>query len=161
VESLTRIKASYTLTIEVFSDRPLVDFPGLLMLPEARRAAFTVCPSLICPEWAPAGRHLTVLLGSPAVSEEPFDGQREFDLLLEDAQDFLPGFRRDSGNYMMRSYRKDWPGFRSRPGHGLTPETSIHGLFNVGDSVNPPAVYGVGGCAASARMVVEGIKSVI
>jgi len=157
-ESVGRIKASYTLTIEVFSDHPLVDFPGLLMLPEARRAAFTVCPSLVCPEWAPEGKHLTVLLGTPAVSDEPFDGKREFDLLLDDAHDFLPGFQMESASYIMRSYRKDWPGFRSRPGHGLTPETSVHGLFNVGDSVNPPALYGVGGCAASARLVAEKIK---
>ncbi len=125
----------------------------------ARRAAFTHTPSLICPEYAPEGKHMTNILGPPSCSEEPFDGKKEFGLLLEDAREFLPGFDQKAGDWTMRSFRKDWPGFRARPGHGLGPETSVDGLFNVGDSVNPPAVYGVGGAAESARKAVKRIVS--
>lgn len=146
-------KASYSMAIEILTDRPLLDFAGLLYLPEARRAAFAGSPSLICPEWAPKGRHLNLILGAPSRSEEPFDGKQELQALLEDAKEFLPGFDPKTDECIMRSYRKDWPGFRGRPGHGFGPETAVKGLFNVGDSVNPSTFYGVSGAAESAREV--------
>ncbi len=161
-DELSRInqaKASYSMTIEVLSDRPLIDFPGLLYLPGARRAAFAACPSLICPEWAPEGRHLNIILGAPSRSEEPFNGQKELKLLLEDAKEFFLDFDQETDDWIMRSFRKDWPGFRGRPGHGFGPETSVNGLFNVGDSVNPPTFYGVSGAAESARDVAMRIVS--
>ncbi|MBW1785966.1 MAG: NAD(P)/FAD-dependent oxidoreductase, partial [Deltaproteobacteria bacterium] len=153
-EELSRIdqaKAAYSMTIEILSHRPQIDFPGLLYLPEARRAAFAACPSLLCPEWAPEGMHLNLILGAPSRSEEPFDGQTELELLLEDAKEFFLDFDQETDDWIMRSFRKDWPGFRGRPGHGFGPETSVNGLFNVGDSVNPPTFYGVSGAAESAR----------
>jgi phytoene dehydrogenase-like protein len=156
---ITQAKAAYSMTIEILNVRPLLDFPGLLYLPGARRAAFAACPSLICPEWAPEGRHLNLILGPPSRSEEPFDGQEELNLLLEDAKEFLPGFDPETDDWLMRSFRKDWPGFRGRPGHGFGPETSVDGLFNVGDSVNPPTFYGVSGAAESARDVATRIVS--
>jgi len=162
VDELSRIsqaKSAYSMTIEVLSDRPLIDFQGLLYLPEARRAAFAACPSLVCPEWAPEGMHLNLILGAPSRSEEPFDGQGEFKLLLEDAKEFFLDFDQQTDHWIMRSFRKDWPGFRGRPGHGFGPETSVNGLFNVGDSVNPPTFYGVSGAAESARDVAMRIIS--
>jgi len=157
ITRIGRVKESYTLTIEVFSDRPLIDFPGVLMLPQAKRAAFIACPTLTCPEWAPKGHHMTIVLGPPSKSEEPFDGRREFGLLLEDAERFLPGFEKYAFEWIMRSFRKGWPGFRARPGYDLGPETSLVNLFNVGDSVKPSGLYGVGACVQSARTVVEKI----
>jgi len=160
ITRIGRVKESYTLTIEAFSDRPLIDFPGVLMLPQAKRAAFIACPTLTCPEWAPKGRHMTIVLGPPSKSEEPFDGRREFGLLLEDAKKFLPGFEKYATEWIMRSFRKGWPGFRARPGYDLGPETSLVNLFNVGDSVKPSGLYGVGACVQSARTVVEKIAEV-
>jgi len=58
----------------------------------------------------------------------------------------------------MRSFRKAWPGYHARPGYDATPDTSLPNLFNVGDSVKPPGMYGVGGCAESARSVVKRIE---
>ena len=37
IETGRQMKASYTLTIEVFSDRPLIDFAGVLMLPQGKK----------------------------------------------------------------------------------------------------------------------------
>jgi phytoene dehydrogenase-like protein len=159
LERIEHTKASHTLIVEIFSDHALVDFPGILMLPAAKKAAFIACPSLICPQWAPEGKHLTIVLGPPSRSEEPFDGKKEFELILEDAGEFLPGFDREAQDWIMRSFRGDWPGFRARPGHGFGTETPVDGLFNVGDSVNPSAVFGVGGCAESARSVADKIIS--
>ena len=102
---------------------------------------------------------MTIILGPPSSSEEPVDGRKEFEPLLEDAKEFLPDFDEQTDEWITRSFRKDWPGFRARPGHGLGPITSVDGLFNVGDSVNPPAVYGVGGAVESAREVAKRIVS--
>jgi phytoene dehydrogenase-like protein len=161
ISHIEQVKASYTLNIEIFSDRPLIDFPGILWLPMARRAVFAACPTLICPEWAPEGKHMTIILGPPSSSEEPVDGRKEFEPLLEDAKEFLPDFDEQTDEWITRSFRKDWPGFRARPGHGLGPITPVDGLFNVGDSVNPPAVYGVGGAVESARDVAKRIVSAL
>ncbi|MFC1895718.1 phytoene desaturase family protein [Thermodesulfobacteriota bacterium] len=157
---LDRMKSSYTLTVEILSDRPFVDFPGILMLPEARRAAFVACPTLICPELAPQGKHITTVLGPPSLSEEPLNLREEFETLLQDARDALAGFEKHGGKLLMRSFRKDWPGFRARPGQSMPRETPVRNLFNVGDSVNPPGLYGVGGCAETARRVVQTIREV-
>ncbi|MBU2548247.1 MAG: FAD-dependent oxidoreductase [Proteobacteria bacterium] len=153
------MKASYTLTVEIFSDRPLMDFPGVLMTPRARRAAFISCPTLACPELAPPGQHMTIVLGPPARSEEPFEGRSEFGALLDDARRLLPAFDPDRDEFLMRSFRKGWPGFRARPGQAARPESPIEGLFLVGDAVNPPGLYGVGGCAESARRAVADIRA--
>ena len=158
IETARQMKASYTLTIEIFSDEPLIDFDGILMLPQAKRAAFITCPTLICPEWAPEGKHLTIVLGPPSKSEEPFNNRVEFQSLFEDARSFLPGFDKYAGDCITRSFRKNWPGFRARPGHSAPRETAISNLFNVGDGVNPPGLYGVGGCAESARIVTRKIS---
>jgi phytoene desaturase len=152
------MKASYTLTIEVFSTRPFIDFEGILMLPLAKRAAFITCPTLICPEWAPQGQHLTIVLGPPSKSEEPFNGKKEFDLLLDDARTYLPDFDKYATGWLTRSFRKNWPGFHARPGYSAPTGTSIPNLFHVGDSVNPPGLYGVGGCARSAMDVADRIQ---
>ena len=158
IKTSQEMKASYTLTIDVFSDRPLIDFPGVLMLPNGKKAAFITCPTLICPEWAPSGKHLTIVLGPPAKSEEPFNGKEEFKYLLEDAKTYLPGFDEYVTGWLTRSFRKNWPGFRARPGFDAPRETNITNLYNVGDSVKPPGLYGVGGCAESAMHVTQKIQ---
>jgi len=67
-------------------------------------------------------------------------------------------FEKHAKKWMMRSFRKDWPGYRARPGDDMPQETSIVNLHNVGDSVKPSGVYGVGACAESARRVVKKIQ---
>jgi len=151
---MARSKPAYTMTLEILSDRPFFDFPGILMLPLAERAAFMTCPTLICPELASTGRHMTTVLGPPSRSEEPFDGRAEIGALLRDAEDHLHGFNRNKDRWIIRVFRKEWPGFRARPGSDLDQKSSIGNLFYVGDGVKPSGVYGVGACVESARIVV-------
>jgi len=158
IEASQQMKASYTLTIEIFSDKPMIDFEGILMLPQAKRAAFITCPTLICPEWAPVGKHITIVLGPPSRSEEPFNRRVEFNSLFDDARSFLPDFDTYATDCITRSFRKNWPGFRARPGYSVSRETTIPNLFNVGDGVNPPGLYGIGGCAESAMYVTRKIQ---
>jgi len=155
---VSKARPSYTLVLEILSDRPLLDCPGVLMVPEATRAAFATCPTLLCPDLAPKGKHITIVLGAPRRSEEPLDVEEEFKLLLRDARANLPKFDRYARNWVLRSFRKDWPGYRSRPGDDLPFGTLFPNLFNVGDSVKPPGSYGVGACAESAWHVTNSIR---
>ena len=74
------------------------------------------------------------------------------------AGDFLPDFDKYTTGWLTRSFRKNCPGYHARPGYDALRETSIPNLFNVGDSVKPPGLYGVGGCAESAMYVTQKIQ---
>jgi len=127
--SIAPIKPSYSLLLEVVSDRPLVDFPGILMTVGTRRTAFIVAQTVCCPELAPEGKHLTTVLGTPEFSSLLLDLRREFELMTEDARDNIPGFDRYAAEVMMRSFRGDWPGYRARPGCDAPQRTPILGLL--------------------------------
>jgi phytoene dehydrogenase-like protein len=152
------IKPSYTLLLEVFSDRPLLDFPGVVMTVGTRRTAFIVSQTISCPELAPEGKHLTTVLGTPEFSGPPLDLRREFDLMIEDARDHIPGLDPSLDNMMMRSFHGEWPGYRARPGSDGPQRTPVHGLYNVGDGAKGPGHFGLGGSAEAARLVAEEIQ---
>jgi phytoene dehydrogenase-like protein len=152
------IKPSYTLLLEVFSNRPLLDFPGVLMTVGTRRTAFIVSQTISCPELAPEGQHLTTVLGTPEFSTPPLDLRREFDLMIEDARDNIPGLAPYLNNIVMRSFHGEWPGYRARPGSDGPQRTPVRGLYNVGDGVKAPGHFGLGGSAEAARLVVEEIQ---
>ncbi len=154
VESM---KASYTLLLEIMSDRPLTDFPGVLMTVGTRRTAFIVSQTVSCPELAPVGKHLTTVLGTPEFSSLPLDLRREFDLMMEDARDNIPGLDTSAVDIMMRSFHGEWPGYRARPGFDLPQRTPVCGLYNVGDGVKGVGHFGLGGSAEAARLVAEEI----
>jgi hypothetical protein len=67
---------------------------------------------LYCPNLAPKRKHILTILGPPFSSAGAFHGKTEFGLLLEDAKENIPNFERDAKSLIMRSFRKDWPGFR-------------------------------------------------
>jgi len=156
--SVEPIKSSYTLLIEVISDKPLVNFPGVLMTVGTRRTAFIVTQTISCPELAPEGKHLTTVLGTPEFSAPPLDLRRDFELMIEDARDNIPGFDNYVDSLMMRSFHGDWPGFRARPGYDAPQQTPVPGLYNVGDGAKTPGRVGLSGCAEAARIVAEEIN---
>ena len=155
--SVSSIKPSYTLLLEIISDRPLVDFPGILMTVGTRRTAFIVTQTICCPELAPEGKHLTTVLGTPEFSRPPLNLQREFELMIADARDNIAGFDSYVDDLMMRSFHGDWPGFRARPGYDAPQQTPIGGLYNVGDGAKAAGRVGLSGSAEAARLVAEEI----
>ena len=159
--SVSSIKPSYTLLLEIISDRPLVDFPGILMTVGTRRTAFIVTQTICCPELAPEGKHLTTVLGTPEFSHPPLNLRREFDLMIADARDNIAGFDNYAEDLMMRSFHGDWPGFRARPGYDAPQRTPIVGLYNVGDGAKAAGCVGLSGCAEAARLVAEEIDELI
>jgi len=145
------------MCVEISSEKPLVDFPGVMVVPEGRRQMTMMCTSLAYPEYAPRGKHLLQAWAAPDSSFLPMDTAREVDMVLQDLRDAIPQFDREAEILHVSYWQKDWPMYRALPG-ALTQKTSIENLYNVGDGVAPLVPLGLPACAETARIVVEDIK---
>jgi len=145
------------ICVEVSSARPLVDFPGVVVVPEGRRQMTMMCTSLAYPEYAPPGKHLLQAWAAPDSSFLPMDTARELDMVVQDLRDAIPRFDSEAEILHVSYWQKDWPMYRALPG-ALTQKTPVENLYNVGDGVAPLVPLGLPGCAETARIVVEDIK---
>jgi len=152
-----RVRPLAYIGLAISSERPLVDFRGVMVLPEGRRQATMMCTSLVYPEYAPAGRHLLQAWALPDSSFLPLDPAKEIDLVVQDLQEAIPRFDREAEIIHVSYWQKDWPVYRALPG-ALAQKTPVENLYNVGDGVAPLVPLGLPSCAASARVVVEDIK---
>jgi len=145
------------ICVAVSSEQPLIDFPGIYILPEGRRPIAAVCASLTYPEFAPSGKHLLQAYACPDSSFLSLDPAKEIDLVLQDLREAIPGFDGKAEVLHASYWQKDWPVYRSLPGT-LSQKTSVENLYNVGDGVAPHVPLGLPGCVESARIVVDDIK---
>ncbi len=146
------------MCLEIASSRPLVDFLGVMVVPQGRHQMTMMTTSLVYPEYAPPGKHLTQAWAAPESSFLPLDTERQLDMLLQDVREAIPGFDRDAEILHASYWQKDWPMYRALPGM-LGQKTPVENLYNVGDGVSPLVPLGLPGCAASARAVVDDIKA--
>jgi len=152
-----RVRPLAYMCLEIASEKPLVDFRGVMVVPEGRRQMTMMCTSLVYPEYAPPGKHLLQAWAAPESSFLPLDAKKELDLMVQDIRETIPGFDRDAEILHVSYWQKEWPMYRAMPG-ALGQKTSVENLYNVGDGVAPLAPLGLPGCAASARIVVDDIK---
>ncbi|MCX6000873.1 MAG: FAD-dependent oxidoreductase, partial [Chloroflexi bacterium] len=144
------------ICLAVSSNKPLVDFQGVLVVPEGRRQSTMMCTSLAYPEYAPPGKHLLQAWAAPDSSFLPMDTGREIDLVVQDLREAIPQFDREAEILLASYWQKEWPMYRALPG-ALTQKTSIENLYNVGDGVAPLAPLGLPACAETARIVAKDI----
>ncbi len=52
------LKPFHWLAFQISSNRPLVEHEGIGFVTDARRVNWIVCPTILCPELAPLGKHL-------------------------------------------------------------------------------------------------------
>ena len=143
--------------VAVASDRPLVNFLGVMVVPEGRRQMTMMCTSLVYPEYAPPGRHLLQAWAAPDSSFLPLDPAKEIDLMVQDLREAIPQLDRQAEILHVSYWQKDWPMYRALPG-ALGQKTSVENLYNVGDGVAPLVPLGLPACAESARIVVEDLR---
>ena len=143
--------------VEVSSERPLVDFPGVMVVPEGRRQMTMMCTSLAYPEYAPPGKHLLQAWAAPDSSFQPLNTTTEVDAIVGDLKEAIPGFDSRAEILHVSYWQRDWPMYRALPG-ALTQKTPIENLYNVGDGVAPLVPLGLPACAETARIVVADIK---
>ncbi|MDY7035377.1 MAG: hypothetical protein SV375_04325, partial [Thermodesulfobacteriota bacterium] len=145
-------------TIQVVSDRPLVEYAGFAQICSPRRLNWISCPSILCPEWAPPGKHIT-LIGGWLPSEPPWDLKEELEMNLEDAREIMPDFADHAEVIHAGFFVGDiWPMFHSWYGQCLPQKTPIENLYNVGDGVCPKGAGGLVGSAMSGVEVADDLK---
>jgi phytoene dehydrogenase-like protein len=132
-------------------DRPLIEgFDGCMVLGNTRNLIYLEIPSEIAPGMSPAGTFLHTAYGAPADAAKP-DMNREFENMLEELEQNFPGVREEAHFLVKAKHRGESPGMRRWVGRCMPVDTSVAGLFNVGDGCAPSGHIGTEGAAASAR----------
>lgn len=158
LQALTqKLKPVPLFTIHVISDRPLVEYPALVVT-DARRIFDIMCPTLICPDLAPPGMHLIDCSGPSESSLNVWNIRSDIEMAIQDLRDNIPNFDKYGKILSVHTFHDEWPLYRSWPGLDLPQKTPIKYLYNVGDGVKPPGLVGGPACVQSARIVVEDIK---
>jgi len=156
LEDVARIKGSPQIIIFIASDRPLVEWRGMVALPRFRRAFVLIPISNICPEMAPPGKHLLEVACCLTRSDPPYDLRSEIDLSLLDLRENIPGFE-EARILRVNCYYGDWPLMRTWAGFSLPIQTPVEGLYSCGDACAPSGWWGSAAAVKSGRMVADDI----
>lgn len=152
-----RAQPAANVALYFTSARPLVDAPGLVTFPEARRLSNLANLGHLCPELTPGHQPLYVAFGVPRPSLGVFDADETVKLMSEDLAEQLPGFRGEARVLAVSVMRGSWPAQRACAGFDLPQRTPLRGLWHVGDGVKPFGWGGASACAESARLAVLGL----
>ncbi|MEE4352921.1 MAG: NAD(P)/FAD-dependent oxidoreductase [Desulfatiglans sp.] len=145
--------------IAIAAEEPLLGDRMILMLSGTRRLHSISCPTVLCPELAPPGKHLLYAAAGPSQSLPPFDMKNELELCHQDLREILPQFDAKAEILMASCFQRDWPLYRTWSGYDLPQKTPIENLYNVGDGVKPSGMVGLPACAQSAHLVVADLKN--
>lgn len=88
----------------------------------------------------------------------PVNLEDEIECLVEDVRENFPAFDKHGRVLLAGIFQKDWPVFRGWPGYFMPTRTPIELLYNVGDGVLRPGMFGGHGAAQSGKIVAEDIK---
>lgn len=146
------VRPTAILWLHFASDEPVLDYSAIAVC-GTRRINMIDMPSADCPGIAPPGRHLYTVGAAPLDTLEPGDIDAEFELVMQDLRDIVPGFDTRCRLLTKTCYRGKWPGFRTVPGSPVSHRTPVRGLFEVGDASCPRGFAGSMGAAKSAMLV--------
>ncbi|VIO79410.1 Pseudooxynicotine oxidase [Bradyrhizobium ivorense] len=152
----TGLRPAANIVINIASREPLVNHPGIVTFGKTRRLCNMANLSATCPELAPPGWHLYVAYAVPVPALGDFDSDSEVELALADLRDQFANFAQ-AKILSIRVMRDDWPAQRSCAGYDLPRETSIEGLWCVGDAVKQYGNGGTQACAETAKIVTDAI----
>jgi len=146
------VRPTAIMWLHFASDEPVLDYSAIAVC-GTRRVNMVDAPSYECPEVAPPGKHLYTVGAAPLDTLEPGDIDAEFEQVMHDLRDIIPGFDERCRVLTRTCYRGKWPGFRTVPGSPVSHRTPLQGLFNVGDASCPRGYAGSMGAATSAMLV--------
>ncbi len=140
------------LKVHVLSDVSLIPHKGIMYCLDTQRIAGIVQPTNSDPSLAPAGKHL--LISHQVIQSDDIAEERA--LALADLR-FLFGETFDTHCRVltMGTYRGEWPVNRMAQGEDVSAETSLPGLYLVGDAVKPAGYLMVEGVAQSVNTVFD------
>jgi phytoene dehydrogenase-like protein len=145
------------VVIQAALDKPLFNQNHLLVTGgKSLNAVYQ--PSLVCPKWAPEGKHLMIAGAAPASSVGPINGKKEIDICLEDLRNFFPDFDKIAKILITSVFKGDWPAMHTWPGRDMPQKTPVINLYNVGDGVKQPGYTGLPSAVKSGVLAAEEIK---
>ncbi len=154
------IKTFPWLAFQVASSAPILPSEGIGFVSGSRIVNWVLCPTILCPELAPKGKHLTYV-GAWIPPNPPWEFSKYLEMAIQDVRDFAPSYDKYVEEILHVAFfiRQDWPMYRSYDGHSLpSPKTSVVNLYNVGDAVFPKGYAGQPGAAMSGKGVAEDIQ---
>jgi len=140
------------LKVHILSDVSLIPHKGIMYCLDTRRIAGMVQPTNCDPRLAPAGKHLLIshqVMQSRNVEEEKQLALADLRMLFGEA------FEKHCRVLTMSAYRGEWPVNRVAQGADVAPDTSIEGLYLVGDAVKPSGYLMVEGVAQSVNELLD------
>ena len=140
------------LKIHILSDVSLIPHKGIMYCLDTQRIAGIVQPTNCDPRLAPAGKHL--LISHQVIQSDNIEEEKQ--LALADLRVlFGETFEKHCRILTMSVYRGEWPVNRVAQGADVTPDTSIQGLYLVGDAVKPSGYLMVEGVAQSVNQFLD------
>ncbi len=140
------------LKVHILSDVSLIPHKGIMYCLDTRRIAGMVQPTNSDPRLAPPGKHL--LISHQVIQSGNIEEEKALALADLHAM-FGAAFDQHCRVLTMSAYRGEWPVNRAAQGEDVTPETSVPGLYLVGDAVKPPGYLMVEGVAQSVNQLLD------
>ena len=140
------------LKVHMLSDVSLIPHKGIMYCLDTQRIAGIVQPTNCDPRLAPAGKHLVIsfqVMQSSNLEEEKA-------LALADLRTlFGETFEQHCRILTISAYRGEWPVNRIAQGEDVAAETTVQGLYLVGDAVKPSGYLMVEGVAQSVNRFLD------
>jgi phytoene dehydrogenase-like protein len=140
------------LKVHLLSDVSLIPHKGIMYCLDTQRIAGIVQPTNCDARLAPPGKHLIIthqVMQSNNVEEEKA-------LALADLRSlFGKTFEQHCRVLTISAYRGEWPVNRAAQGEDASPQTSVVGLYLVGDAVKPSGYLMVEGVAQSVNTLLD------
>ena len=148
----TDIHEAVGLKVHVLSDVSLIPHKGIMYCLDTQCIAGIVQPTNCDRRLAPPGKHLIIthqVMQSNNVEEEKALALADLRMLFGET------FERHCRVLTMSAYRGEWPVNRLAQGEDVGPQTSIAGLYLVGDGVKPSGYLMVEGVAQSVNALLD------
>ncbi|HEV2580404.1 MAG TPA: hypothetical protein VGT44_06080, partial [Ktedonobacteraceae bacterium] len=153
----TEYQEAIGLKVHLLSDISLIPHKGIMYCLDTQRIAGIVQPTNCDARLAPPGKHLVIthqVMQSSNVEEEKA-------LALADLRSiFGEAFEQHCRVLTISAYRGEWPVNRAAQGEDVNPQTSIAGLYLVGDAVKPSGYLMVEGVAQSVNILLDLLDAV-
>ena len=152
VDLHTSAQEAVGLKVHLLSDVSLIPHMGIMYCLDTKRIAGMVQPTNSDPHLAPPGKHL--LISHQVIQSNNIEEEKE--LALADLRMmFGETFEKHCRVLTISTYRGEWPVNRIAQGADVTPETSVQGLYMVGDAVKPSGYLMVEGVAQSVNSFLD------
>jgi phytoene dehydrogenase-like protein len=146
------IEEAVGLKVHILSNVSLIPHKGIMYCLDTQRIAGMVQPTNSDPSLAPDGKHLLIshqVIQSNSINEERAMALADLRMLFGEA------FEKHCRILTMGTYRGEWPVNRMVQGKDRQPQTTLKGLYLVGDAVKPAGYLMVEGVAQSVNTFLD------